>query len=299
MAPDVDAVFGNAADHDLVVITTPNQAHVPLALRAIDVGLPVVVDKPLAPSSVEGRRLADAASAAAVPAAVFHNKRWDGDFMTVRRLVENGDLGRVGRFESRLERWRPEAVPDAWREQEGDGIAGGTLWDLGPHLIDQALMLFGRALRVYAELDRRRLGVQVDDDAFVALLHEGGTRSHLWMSQLAGGEAPRMRLLGTLAAYTKWGADVQEAALRAGESPREENWGREEPGSWGSLEAGRDVWPVETEPGAWHRFYEQMRDCVRGEGPVPVTLDDGIVVLDVIEAAQRSAQSGQVVELGP
>ena len=269
-----------------MVIATPNEFHVPLAAQAIELGLPVVVDKPLAASAAEARRLSDAAGEAGVPAAVFHNRRWDGDFMTARRLVENGELGNVSRFESRFERWREKPSPGS-----------GLLFDLGPHLIDQALVLFGPVARVYAEADRRRPSVQVDDDTFVALTHESGVHSHLWMSLAAAGEAPRMRLLGSVAAYTKWGSDVQEAALRASESPLEPNWGREDPGSYGSLEAGDDVWPVETVPGAWHRFYEQMAECIRGDAEPPVPLADGVAVLEVIEAAVLSAGSGEVVAL--
>ena len=297
MSDTVDSVWENAADHDLVVIATPNESHAPLALRAIEVGMAVVVDKPLAVSAAEARKVAGAAAAARVPAAVFHNRRWDGDFLTARRLVEAGDVGQVARFESRFERWRPEPALGGWRERSDPGTGGGVLFDLGPHLIDQALVLFGPAVRVYAEIDRRRPGVEVDDDSFVALTHESGVRSHLWMSLAAAGEAPRMRVLGSIAAYTKWGLDVQEAALRAGESPREENWGREDPGSWGSLEAGDDVWPVETDPGAYQRFYEWMAACIRDGGSPPVALADGVAVLEVIEAAIASAGSGEVVSL--
>ena len=293
----IDAVWENAGDHDLVVIATPNEFHLPLALRAIELGLPVVVDKPLTATAADARRLAEAADDAGVPAAVFHQRRWDGAFMTVRRLIENGELGEVARFESRFERWRPEAALDAWREQPGAAGAGGVLFDLGPHAIDQALVLFGRATRVYAEVDRRRRDVAVDDDSFVAITHETGVHSHLWMNLAAAGEAPRLRVLGSLAAYTKWGPDVQEAALRVGEYPPDPNCGREEPGAWGTLEAGDDVWPVETEPGAWQRFYELMAECVRGDGPPPVPLADGAAVLEVIEAAMLSAGSGEVVAL--
>ena len=280
-----------------MVIATPNEFHVPLALRAIELGLPVVVDKPLAATAADARRLADAASEAGVAAAVYHERRWDGAFMTVRRLIENGDLGQVARFESRFERWRPDAELDTWREQPGAAGAGGVLFDLGPHAIDQALVLFGPVARVYAEVDRRRADVAVDDDSFVALTHENGVHSHLWMNLAAAGEAPRLRVLGSVAAYTKWGPEVQDAALRAGESPLEPNWGREDPGAWGTLEAGDDVWPVETQPGAWHRFYEQMAACVRDDEPPPVPLEDGVAVLEIIEAALLSATSGEVVAL--
>src|SRR5204862_119349 len=125
--------------------------------------------------------------------------------LTVRRLIAEGALGQVHRFESRFERWRPDVPTGAWREREGPGEAGGVLFDLGPHLIDQALVLFGPAERVHAEIDRRRAGTRVDDDAFVALTHRGGARSHLWMSLAAARPGPRMRVLGSAGGYVKWG----------------------------------------------------------------------------------------------
>ena len=143
------------------------------------------------------------------------------------------------RFESRFERWRPEPRR-TWREDGTPSEAGGLLYDLGSHLIDQALVLFGPATTVYAELDRRRAGVVVDDDSFVALTHASGVRSHLWMSSVAAQAAPRMRVLGSAAAYTKYGLDVQEAALRAGARPGP-GWGEELPEHWGRLGTDDDA----------------------------------------------------------
>src|SRR5215213_9827877 len=137
------------ADHDLVVVATPNRTHVAIAVAALEAGLPVVVDKPLAATVADGHRLQDAAESRGLMLAVFHNRRWDGDFLTVRRLIEDGALGAVTRFESRFERWRPEIRSGAWREREAPEDAGGVLFDLGSHLIDQALLLFGPAEEVY------------------------------------------------------------------------------------------------------------------------------------------------------
>ena len=174
-----------------------------------------MVDKPLAPTADQGRLRAAAARAWLL--TVFQNRRWDGDFRTVQGLVEAGELGTVHRFESRFERWRP--TPTRRREKGGADEAGGLLIDLGSHLIDQAIQLFGRRESVYAELDRRRVGVTVDDDAFVALKHDSGVRSHLWMSALAGQQGPRFRLLGSTGAYESFGLDGQEDALAAGGDP--------------------------------------------------------------------------------
>jgi predicted dehydrogenase len=151
---------------------------------------------------------------------VLHNRRWDGDLRTLQRLLDADALGSVHRFESRFERWRPAPRPGAWRELERPEAGGGLLLDLGSHLVDQALLLFGQPRSVYAEVDRRRAGVQGDDDVFIALEHPGGVRSHLWASSLAAQVGPRLRVLGNRGAYVKHGLDVQEELMRAGSARR-------------------------------------------------------------------------------
>jgi len=267
---------------------------VPLATKALEAGLHVVVDKPLAPSAEEGRRLVEVARRSGRLLTVFQNRRWDGDFLTVRRLLRDGALGEPLRFESRFERWRP-TPKGGWRERGVPEEAGGLLYDLGSHLIDQALVLFGPAAAVYAELDRRRPGAEVDDDAFVALTHASGVRSHLHMSAVAAQSAPRMRVLGTRAAYVKWGLDVQEEALRGGARPDRTGWGEELAERWGTLGAGDDTRPVPTEPGAYQRFYEGVVLALRHGAPPPVDPDDAIAGLEVIEAARASAADGRMV----
>lgn len=276
---------------ELVVVAAANRAHVPLARASIAAGLPVVVDKPLAATAAEARELVAAAREAGVPLTVFQNRRWDGDLLTVRRLLEAGELGRVHRFESRFERFRPE--PKAgWREAADPAEGGGVLLDLGAHLIDQALLLFGAATHVYAELDTRRGAARVEDDTFVALTHASGVRSHLWMSALAADLGPRMRVLGDRAAYVKWGLDGQEDALRGGASPAgDPAWGAEPAERHGELVAGVERAPVGTEPGAWPAFYAQVAAALRGDGVMPVDPADAVRVLEVIEAARRSALS--------
>jgi predicted dehydrogenase len=283
--------------HDLIVVAAPNRVHVPLALAAIEAGLHVVVDKPLAPSSSEALRLVSAAERHRVVAAVFHNRRWDGDFLTLRRLLGEGRLGSLWRLESRFERWRPQLRAGAWRERAGPEDAGGLLFDLGSHLIDQALCLLGPVARVYAELDSRRPGAEVDDDVFVALEHRSGPRSQLWMSHVAAQPGPRLRALGSGGAYVKWGLDVQEAALRAGERADSPGFGGEPPEAWGTLGAGEELAPVETEPGRYLSFYEELERAIRTDSPVPVPLEAGVEVLRVIEAATESARGGAVVTL--
>jgi scyllo-inositol 2-dehydrogenase (NADP+) len=292
-----EALLADAGAHDLVVIATPNRTHSPLALAAMEAGLHVVVDKPLAVTSDEGRRLADAARSAGVVASVFHNRRWDGDFLTLRRLREEGALGELLRFESRFERWRPEVDTGKWREGGTFEDAGGVLFDLGPHVIDQALELLGPAYSLYAEVRTVRPGAQVDDDFFIAVEHLSGARSHLWATMVAAQAGPRMRALGKAAAYVKWGLDVQEEALRSGADPRDAGFGAEPQEAWGSLGSDEDRRPVETEPGRYIEFYELMERAIREGAPPPVPLNAGVATLEIIEAARRSARDRTVVVL--
>lgn len=297
LLPDADALWAIRSELDVVVIGSPNQTHVPLAHAAIAAGLPVVVDKPLAATSAEATTLIDASRESGVPLTVFQNRRWDGDFLTLRRLIDEDRLGAVMRFESRFERWRPSAKP-GWKTAASHADAGGLLYDLGSHLIDQALVLFGPVTHVYAELDRRREGMQADDDAFVALTHESGVRSHLWMSAVAAQQGPRFRVLGSRAGFTKFGLDVQEDRLRDGADPRQPGWSDDPEQRWGRLGTEDEAEPIRTAPGAYAEFYSRLVDALRQRGPVPVDPGDAVVALTVIEAARQSAEDGSVVVIG-
>ena len=291
-----EEVRERAGDFDLVVVAAANRAHVPLARSSIQAGLAVVVDKPLAANADAGRSLVRDARERGVMLTVFQNRRWDGDFLTVRGLLEEGPLGEVARFESRFERWRPE-LSGGWRESGDPQDAGGLLNDLGSHLVDQALFLFGPAAKVYSELDTRRAGAQTDDDSFVALLHESGVRSHLWMSAVAAQLGPRFRVLGSRAAYVKFGIDVQEELLHAGRRPDDPLWGREPEDRWGSLGAGDELRRIPTVPGAYQRFYEGVMLALREDAPPPVDPDGVVAGLEVLDAARKSARERRVVEL--
>ena len=283
-----DDVFARPNDFDLAVVTTPNRTHVPLARRALDAGLPVVVDKPIAPTAAEARELCELARRRNLLLTVYHNRRFDGDFRTIGRLVREGELGSVHRFESRFERWRPEPR-GGWREKADPAEAGGLLFDLGSHLIDQALQLFGPVADVYAELDARRPGVQVDDDVFVALTHQSGVRSHLWMSVLAADRAPRFRIFGSKGTYTNFGMDVQDEALRAGQRPDAVDWGEEPRDAWGVIANGKDTSPVPTDRGAYQDFYAAVASSLATGAPPPVDPLDAVAVVEVIEAANATA----------
>jgi len=295
--PSADDLLAAAGDHDLVVVAAPNRHHAPLALAALGAGLHVVVDKPLAATAEDGRRIAAAADAASRVAGVFHNRRWDGDFLTLRRLLSDGELGDLVALESRFDRWRPEVDPEKWREGGTPEDAGGVLFDLGPHVIDQALALLGPARAVYAEVRTLRRGAQADDDFFVALEHESGARSHLWGTMMAAQAGPRLRALGTGAAYVKHGLDVQEEALRAGAGPDDAGFGVEPRAAWGSLGTDEAARPVETQPGRWVEFYEGMERAIRDGSPPPVPVEAGVATLEVIEAARRSSAERAVIEL--
>lgn len=289
--PDVEVVASLdelwSRDLDLVVVTTPNRHHAAHARAALEHGVNVVVDKPFAASAAEARDLLALAGDRDLRLVPFHNRRWDGDFRTVTRLVREGALGRVHRFESRFERWRPE-VKESWKESGDPAALGSIVYDLGTHLVDQAVALFGRPTSVYAEVRTLRPGAQAHDDAFLALTHDDGTVSHLWASALAADLGPRFRVLGSSAAYVKHGMDPQEDLLKAGAIPGGTGWGADPEESWGTL-SGR---PIETERGAYQDFYAGI-----AAGSTPVPASDAVTGLEVVEAAFESARTDSVIAL--
>jgi scyllo-inositol 2-dehydrogenase (NADP+) len=290
------ALWERAAEHDLVVIATPTGNHVDTGLEAVAHGLAVVVDKPLAPTAAEGRRLVEAAGRAGLFLSVFHNRRWDSDTLTIERLQASGQLGAIARFESRFERWRPEAVAGAWREEVRPAEGGGIVLDLGSHVIDQALHLFGPASQVYAEIAARRPG-SVEDDAFIALTHQDGVRSHLWVSAVAALAGPRVKVLGAAGAYRQDNLDGQEAALRAGVRPGGDRSGPvPEPGS-GVLASRDGQLHVDPVAGNWPAYYRAVAAALREGAANPVTPASALAVLEVIDAARLSAAGNGVVAL--
>ncbi|MFJ9343950.1 Gfo/Idh/MocA family oxidoreductase [Streptomyces sp. NPDC101733] len=304
-ADELWARAGDAEDAlDLVVIASPNKTHVALAKAALTAGIPVVVDKPLAATAAEARELAALAERTGTFLSVFQNRRWDNDFLTLRRLLADGELGEVQRFESRFERWRPQ-LKGGWRESGAPEEIGGLLYDLGSHVVDQALVLFGPAVRVYAEADVRRPGAEADDDTFIAITHGSGVRSHLYVSATTAQLGPRFRVLGSRAGYVKYGLDPQEAALREGLRPGTADgvlWGEEEPHLWGRIGSGESPLtgsgiPVPTEHGDYPAFYAAVLEALRTGGPAPVTAHEAAACLEVLEAARRSSRDGVAVEI--
>ncbi|WP_026818597.1 Gfo/Idh/MocA family protein [Arthrobacter castelli] len=274
--------FRQAENLDLVVIATPPDTHVELAGEAITCGLHGVVDKPFAVSSPEAGALIDRAAAAGVVLTVFQNRRWDGDFITLSKIVDDGELGEVHTFESRFERWSPVSRTP-WKEQTGAAGGGGILFDLGTHVIDQALQLFGPVEDIHAETSRHSStsASDADDDTFVSLLHSNGVRSRLWMNRFAGQVGSRFRVLGSEAAYTKWGLDGQEAALAAGTLPTDGDYGKDN--IWGMLGRDGDTRPYEAERGDYPAFYSQLGRAILDGGSVPVDPEGPLEVLRIIE----------------
>ncbi|MFD5567189.1 Gfo/Idh/MocA family protein [Streptomyces cadmiisoli] len=300
LAGTAEELFDRADELDLIVIASPNRTHVPLAGTALKAGLPVVVDKPIAGTAAEARELAALAEERGLLLSVFQNRRWDNDFLTLRKLIADGELGDVWRFESRFERWRPQ-LKGGWRESGDPAEVGGLLYDLGSHVVDQALVLFGPAASVYAESDIRRADAETDDDTFIAITHTSGVRSHLYVSATTAQLGPRFRVLGSRAGYVKYGLDPQEAALKDGQLPGS-GWGEEPESLWGRVGAGESPEtgggrPVPSLPGDYPAYYAAVAAALRDGATNPVSALEAAAALDVLEAARRSARDGVTVTL--
>jgi scyllo-inositol 2-dehydrogenase (NADP+) len=274
---------------DLVVVATPNSTHAEVAADALRAGSAVVVDKPVATTASSARQLVELAESLGRTLTVYQNRRWDGDYLTASRLVRSGTLGDVHTFESRFEPWKT-ANRAGWKSEATVAEGGGILFDLGPHLVDQALHLFGPVVDVHAEIARRRPSGAADDDVLLSLRHADGVRSRLWMSHVAAQPGPRFRVLGSTGAWVVDGLDPQEAQLASGTSPSDPGYGHVPDGRHGRLGVGADARPEPTDQGRYPLFYEQLARALRGEGPVPVDPRDAVAALEVIEAARESAR---------
>ncbi|HEY3808440.1 MAG TPA: Gfo/Idh/MocA family oxidoreductase [Steroidobacteraceae bacterium] len=294
--PDLDTLLA-LPKLDLVVIATPNQLHAPQALAALEHGKHVVIDKPAALSVAECDRIVAAAERHQRQAAVFHNRRWDSDFLTLRRLLHEGALGAVLDFEARWDRYRP-TVAVRWREHTDTG--GGLLYDLGSHLIDQALCLFGWPEWLQADVYRQRSGALVDD-GFVLRMGAGALRIELSASSVAAEAASRYCVRGLAASWRKHGLDVQEQQLRDGTAPDGASFGLEPETQWGRLVDGASQRTLRTpaERGDWRAFYEAMRRSIETGSEVPVSLAEARGVLAIIEAARSSSDGGKRINLRP
>ena len=308
------AIFRSAeelfrSDVELIVVGTPNSTHVPLARAALLAGKHVVIDKPFTPTTAEAEQLEALAEQQGVLLAPFHNRRFDGDFLTVRKLLDSGEIGRPVSFVSRFDRFRPSPKANTWKETEG--AENGLLMDLGPHLVDQALVLFGRPESITADVRTDRDGTSIEDafDITLHCNHEGrNVRVDLGSSMIAAEPQPRFLLNGTGGSYRKTGVDPQEPAILAGATvPTQgdvaDDWFTEDRAAWGTLTTPRNAATptqlnretIPTERGDYRRFYEGIAQAIASGAAPPTTPRDAIRVARLLEMARESSRAGRTV----
>lgn len=290
--PDLDAALARD-DIGLIVVATPDALHAEQSIAALKAGKSVVVDKPFAATLEQAQAVAAVAADAPGVFSVFQNRRWDADFLTLRRLIADGELGDIAVFESHYDRFRP-SVTDRWKDRRD----GGVWADLGPHLIDQAVQLFGPPLSVYADLQAQRVGATAIDYAHVLLRYDR-LRVILNMSHLAAEASLRYVVHGTGGSYIKHGLDAQEGQSKAGLRPGDPDWGLDP--SPGVLTKQIDGQTLRTAPtperGDYPAFYAAVRDAIRGEAPPPVHAAQALTVMRILDAGLRSAAEGREIAL--
>lgn len=301
VVPDVEALAGRP-DIDLVVVATPNALHFPVAKAALEAGKHVVVDKPFTLDVAEARELELLARRNDRVLAVYQNRRFDADYLTLKDVLASGELGRPVYLESHFDRFRPE-VRDRWREQK---VPGAGLWvDLGAHLVDQAVQLFGKPDTLQLDTAALRDGAQVEDYFHAVLRYESGPHAPLRVvlhaTTLAAHAAPRYILHGTRGSYVKHGVDPQEDALRAGQRPPMAGWGADPqdgelvvPGSDGG-EPQRRIWP--TRAGNYVDYYAAVRDAILGNGPNPVPPEQAVALMELLDIGGQSAAEGRAIRI--
>ena len=281
-----------AQDIDLAVITTPNHLHFEQAKYCLEHGMHVVLEKPMVVSSQQATDLIAISHKTRKHVFVFQNRRWDGDFLTIRSIIDNNQIGQVKRLTSRFDRYRPD-VRERWREQPGAGV--GMLWDLGPHLIDQAVALFGKPNSVTARVATLRNNAVVDDH-FDLWLDYDDIQVTLGSTSYQAGPNPRFVLEGTEGTFIKHGIDVQEDDLKRGADVTDPRWGQEPDSSWGILYTLQHNRIVITQSGNYAGFWQQVGLAIETGTEPPVSLDDAYTVIRIIELAHQSAQSGRRLE---
>ena len=276
---------------DLIVITTPNEYHFPMAMQCLQAGKHVVVDKPVTIFSHEAEELNKLAEEKGLICSVFHNRRYDGDFMTLQKLVREGELGDLVYLESHFDRFRPD-VSENWREKEVPG--NGITYDLGAHLIDQVVLLFGLPNWIQADIRKQRTRA-VADDYFDIILDYDSLKARVTAGALVNVATPKFLLLGKNGSYQKFGLDVQEAAFKAGKKPEGQVWGVESEEKWGKIFLTEETKPYETVPGDYRILYKNVADAILKGTSLDITIPQTISVLKIIEAAFTSAELGRRV----
>ena len=280
---------------DLVVVATPNTSHHPIAKQSLLAGRQVVVDKPFTVTLAEAEELVRLAKEQRRLLSVYQERRYTGDCVTVQKVVSDGLLGRIVTFEHHFDRFRPELKPGAWREQKLPG--SGVWYDLGPHLFDFALLLFGVPQAIGADIRIDRDGAVVDD-AFDVTLHYPRMRAILRGSMLASGSAPTFVVHGTKGSFIKYGQDPQEGALKAGQTPGAPDWDRESPELYGKLTTAEGTQAVPTIPSSFTRYYENIRDAILGQAPLAVTPEWSLDVMRGLLLAALSSEKRCVLPWG-
>lgn len=281
---------------ELVVVNTPDRLHYTMVKQALEAGKHVVVEKPATLRSAELQELIELAQAKGLVFTVFQNRRWDGDFRTVQKVIKEAKFGRLVEFESHYDRYRTEITPDSWKE-EGDEYCG-VLYNLGAHMVDQAYVLFGKPQTVTAHLKTVRTGGKVADYYDIRLDYEGFS-ALLKSSYLVMDPGPRYTINGEYGTFKKWGSDGQEELLQAGNLPKGDDWGKEETDWWGTLvytENDEQVEElVETLPGDYRIFYDKLFEAIRNNKALPVNPAEALEVLKILEACLFSNKQRQTV----
>lgn len=296
---DYNVLLGNP-EIDLVVICTPHQFHANQAMQALNAGKHVVIEKPVAMSSNEVELLIETANSTGKMFFPYHNRRWDGDFLTLKHIIKQGYLGNIMEFESHFDRWSPTISRAEWRYNNEEG--GGMLFDLGPHLIDQAISLFGLPGAVWCMLYIQREGSVVNDSFDLKLVYPGMTAT-LKAGVFVMEAGPRFQVHGTKGSYVKYGIDPQESMLKKGRKPLSKNFGVEPKKYSGLLHSKKDNKTIrfrhETLPGNYMGFYESVFEAVTLGAEPEVTASDALYNIKIIEAALKSHNEKRIVEIEP
>jgi predicted dehydrogenase len=278
-----------AQDLDLIVIASGNQVHLSQALTAINAGIPTVVDKPMGINVAQTREILDAADSAGVAVTTYFNRKWDSDILTLKRVIRDGQIGRVIRMDSRFERFRPQLNPQSWRENNSPEDGGGLLLDLMPHLISTAIECFGPANLKSSSIRSVRGGA--DDDCVLVLAHETGVESILSASAVVGAPGPRLRVIGSEGAFVVNELDPQEALLRAGKAPKDGKW-KEDTSSQAFIHKGDSVEEFKTDPGNYASFYSLVHEAIVNKTAMPISPVEILAVAQIIDKAREINSHG-------
>lgn len=287
-----------ADDIELVIVNTPDHTHYEYTKKALEAGKHVVVEKPFVQNTENGKELIELAREKGLLLSVFQNRRWDGDFMTVKKVVESKMLGKLAEYEAHFDRYRNFIQPDTWKEDPGTGT--GILFNLGSHMIDQAVVLFGKPAFVSADIRYMRPGSKVDDYYDINLFYDD-IKVKVKSSYLVREEGPRYILHGTEGSFLKWGIDPQEAALKKGGLPTDEGWGVEDAKDWGVLNTNINNLHVEgrieTIPGDYSLFYNNIYDVIRNGSQPDVKPEESLLGIEIINAAFESNETGTRISI--